>query len=137
LFFAIFAVGLRALRSAGILCQNCVTMSLCCCTKCWGFPLRGRALRRESVHGMGPEGTFLRKKGWYSPIPVVCSHSFITTGPRMLERVIWECKVGREKVLLTIFFFSLLIFHRLFFLTKCLSKPRSEYGNVKSSCRQQ
>jgi hypothetical protein len=113
LFFAIFAVGLWALVSTGVTRQSCFTMPLCWRTKYWGFPLLGRALRRESVHGMGPEWVFLRKKGWNSPIPVVCPHSFIITCPSMLERVIWECKVGREKVLFTIFFFSMLIFRRL------------------------
>jgi hypothetical protein len=115
LFSAMFAVGVWALVSSRITRQSCFTMPLCWRTKCWGFPLLGRTLRREPVHGMGPEWAFLRKKGWHSPIPVVCSHSFIITCPSMLERVIWECKVGREKVLLTIFFFSLPIFRRFFF----------------------
>ena len=130
LFFAIFAVGLRALRSAGILCQNCFTMPSCCLTKCWGFPLRGRALRRETVHGMGPEWALVRKKGWRSPTPVVRSHSFITTYPSMVVNVIWECKVGREKVLLTIFFFSLLIFRRLFPISLLSFPPGRERPNL-------
>ena len=113
--FAMFAVGLRALRSAGILCQSNFTMPLCCLTKCWGFPLLRRALRGEPVHGMGPEWAFLRKKGWHSPIPVVCSRSVIITSPSMLVEVSFELESRREKVLLTIFFFVLPIFRRLFF----------------------
>jgi len=137
LFFAFFALVLRALRSIWIPCLSCFTMPSCCLTKCWGLPLLRRALRGEPVDGMGPEWAFERKKGWHSPIPVARAHSVIITSPSMLVEVSFEACRQWEKVLLTIFFFSLLIFHRLFFLTKCLSKPRSEYGNVKSSCRQQ
>ena len=108
LFFAIFAVGLWALVSGRRMpCQSCFTMPLCCLTKCWGLPLRGRALRREPVVGMGPEWAFLRKKGWHSPIPVVCSRSVIITSPSMLVEASFELESRRDKVLLTIFFFSL------------------------------
>jgi hypothetical protein len=90
LFFAIFAVGLWALVSARIPCQSCLTMTLCWRTKCWGLPLRGPALRRESVHGMGPEWAFVRKKGWRSPIPVVSSRSVIITSPSKLVEESFE-----------------------------------------------
>jgi hypothetical protein len=90
LFFAIFSVGLWALVSARIPCQSCLTMPLCCLTKCWGFPLLRRALRREPVHGMGPEWAFVRKKGWRSPIPVVCSRSVIITSPSKLVEESFE-----------------------------------------------
>ncbi len=130
LFFAIFAFGIRALESAGILCQNCFTMPLCCLTKCWGFPLLRRALRREPVHGMGPEWAFLRTKGWHSPIPVVCSHSAIITSPSMLEKVSFEACSRWEKILLTIFFFSLLIFRRLF----SLSVVSLEHSRLRTHC---
>ena len=113
--FAIFAVGLWASVSARITRQSCFTMPLCCLTKCWGLPLRGRALRREPVVGMGPEWAFLRKKGWHSPIPVVFSRSVIITSPNMLVEVSFVLGRRREKALLTIFFFSLPIFRRLFF----------------------
>ena len=124
-FFAIFAFGLRALRSVWIPCQNCFTMPSCCLTKCWGFPLLRRALRREPVHGMGPEWAFLRKKGWHSPSPVARAHSVIITSPSMLVEASFEACRQWEKVLLTIYFFSLLIFRRLFHYIR-IKKARVE-----------
>ena len=89
-FFAIFAFGLRALGSAGLFCHSRFTMPSCCLTKCWGLPLLRRALRREPVHGMGPEWAFERKKGWHSPIPVARAHSVIITSPSMLVEASFE-----------------------------------------------
>jgi hypothetical protein len=56
---------------------------------------------------MGPKWAFVRKKGWRSPDPVVCSCFFIITLTTEAVKVSLKHELRPERVFLAIFFFSL------------------------------